>query len=353
MNRFENNSSSQLQILRDIKGLTSFTDKIKEAGYYPLKSKPVINTLQVNIGKVCNLMCKHCHVEAGPHRTETMSRENMSRCLEIMENNNIPTLDITGGAPELNTNLKWFIKEAKQAGCHVLVRTNLTLLDTEEFSDLAEFYADHNVELVSSLPCYTEENTDGQRGQGVFLSSTNVLSHLNKVGYGQRNGSLKLNLVYNPGGAFLPADQKVLEDGYRWVLQNQYGITFNNLITITNVPVGRFLTSLYNSGTLLTYMKYLANNFNISTVSEVMCRKQVSIGWDGQIYDCDFNQMLGLNCSSGHIKNFSLAVFKEREIVLGNHCYACTAGAGSSCGGAILENTFPELCKPAGGISIN
>jgi len=331
------NSVYPVQYLNDLKDLKPFADRIKDTEFYPLKSKGAINTMQVNVGKVCNLRCKHCHVEAGPHRTESMTRDTMSQCLKILADNNIPILDITGGAPELNSNLSWFIKEARQLGCHVMVRTNLTILGTEKYCDLPEFYADHNVEIIASLPCYTEENTDGQRGQGVFLGSIAVLLRLNQLGYGKQDGCLELNLVHNPGGAFLPPPQKTLEAEYRRTLFYQYGIRFNNLYTMTNVPVGGFLDILNDSGNLLRYMQYLASNFNAATVSEVMCRDQISVGWDGQIYDCDFNQMLGLNCSCSHTKDFNVEAFKEREILLGNHCYACTAGAGSSCGGVSIS----------------
>lgn len=333
MNSNENNIHSQVGYLNNIEGIKPFSDRIKEIGFNSLKSNPTITTLQVNVGKVCNLMCKHCHVEAGPHRTESMTKDTMSQCLSILMKNPIPILDITGGAPELNPNLSWFIKEAIKVGCHVIVRTNLTVLRQYEYTNMPEFYADNNVELVSSLPYYSEKDTDRQRGEGVFLNSIAVLSRLNELGYGQRDGSLRLNLVFNPGGAFLPPSQDTIEGDFRRILSKQYGISFNNLYTITNVPVGRFLTFLYDSKNLHRYMERLTSSFNSSTISRVMCRDQISVGWDGQLYDCDFNQMLGLNCTPAHISEFSLESFKEREILLGNHCYACTAGAGSSCGG--------------------
>ncbi|MEA4924615.1 MAG: arsenosugar biosynthesis radical SAM (seleno)protein ArsS [Syntrophomonadaceae bacterium] len=334
MDQYKNDSVAQNQDLNNVPGITPFVDRIKGTSSYPLRNKGTINTLQVNVGKVCNLMCKHCHVEAGPHRTESMSRETMSRCIEIIRENTIPILDITGGAPELNPNLAWFIEEAGQTGCHIMVRTNLTALALPEHENMPEYYAGHNVELSASLPYYTEKDTDRQRGTGVFKSSIAILARLNELGYGCTNGRLKLNLVYNPGGAFLPPSQKALEVDYHRVLK-QYGISFNEVYALTNVPVGRFLVFLNNSGNLQRYMQRLAGSFNDLTVGSLMCRDQISVGWDGQIYDCDFNQMLGLNCTCGHISDFSLEALKEREIVLGNHCYACTAGAGSSCGGAI------------------
>lgn len=323
----------QLTRIKAIKGLKPFTDRLREANLYPLKCGD-IKTLQVNIGKICNLSCRHCHVEAGPKATESMSQETMEQCLLAMENNNIPSLDITGGAPELNPHLTWFISRATLARRHVIVRTNLTLLETEEHQDLLEFFAANQVEIVSSLPCYCEENTERQRGRGVFSASIKVLKRLNDLGYGKENSALRLNLVYNPGGAFLPGPQQDIEADFRRELYRLYSICFNKLFTITNVPVGRFLTSLDETGSLEEYMKLLASSFNPSTVGKLMCRELISVGWDGQLYDCDFNQMLGLKCQPTHIQDFDLAVLQERNIVLHNHCYACTAGNGSSCSGA-------------------
>ena len=335
MNITNNNNLSQLQYLQGIDSIKPFAEIIKETEFYPLKTNRNIKTLQVNVGKVCNLMCKHCHVEAGPHRKESMTRDTMSSCLKVLAENKIPILDITGGSPEMNPNLTWFIAEAEQLGCHVIIRTNLTVLEIDEYIYIPEFYAEHKVEIVSSLPYYSEKDADRQRGEGVFQASIKMLAGLNALGYGQENGALVLNLVYNPGGAFLPPAQDAMEADYRRVLLNQYGIRFNHLFTITNVPVGRFLKFLYTSGNLNRYMERLASCFNPSTVNGLMCRDQVSVGWDGQLYDCDFNQMLELNCSCKHIAEFDLEAFQEREILLCNHCYACTAGSGSSCGGAV------------------
>ncbi|HWP95413.1 MAG TPA: arsenosugar biosynthesis radical SAM (seleno)protein ArsS [Syntrophomonadaceae bacterium] len=330
-----NSTAEQLQCLGDI-GIIPFAEKIKETDFYPLISNDTIKTMQVNVGKVCNLTCKHCHVQAGPHRTESMSRATMGQCLEVVANNKIPTLDITGGAPELNSNLSWMISEARQIGCHVIVRTNLTVFESEHCFCKPEFYAEHKVELIASLPYYTEKDTDRQRGPGVFRDSIKGLKILNELGYGQKDGLLIINLVYNPGGAFLPPAQPSIEADYHRELTNKYGVCFNNVYTITNVPVGRFLQFLTNSGNLKGYLSRLAGSFNSSTVGKVMCRDQISVDWDGQLYDCDFNQALGLKCSPGHISEFSLDAFKERKIALGNHCYACTAGQGSSCGGATI-----------------
>jgi radical SAM/Cys-rich protein len=336
MNPTVNGGASRLECRNGLKDIKPFLEKIEETGFYPLKSNDTVKTLQVNIGKVCNLMCRHCHVEAGPSRTESMSPEIMSRCLRVMADNDIPTLDITGGAPELNPNLAWLVVEAGKLNRQVKVRTNLTVLKTKECSGMPEFYADQRVEIVASLPCYSAKNTDRQRGQGVFLGSIEMLSRLNELGYGREGGHLKLNLVYNPGGAFLPSAQEAIEADFHRILSDRYGICFNNLFTITNSPVGRFLNFLRHSGNLQRYMECLSSNFNPVTVNRVMCRDMVSVGWDGRLYDCDFNQMLGWQCSPGRIDEFTRSAFRERRIILGDHCYACTAGAGSSCGGAVV-----------------
>lgn len=336
MNLPEPEVYSPLRRLEEVHSVTPFAERLKEAKLFPLLSAPAIKTMQMNIGKVCNLMCKHCHVEAGPQRTESMSREIMAQCLQVAADEKIKTLDITGGSPELNSHLPWLIKEASRLGCHIMLRTNLTLLDSKQYAHFPELFATHHVELVSSLPYYTEKTTDRQRGNGVYQTSIKVLTQLNELGYGQENGRLILNLVYNPSGAFLPAPQKAIEADYRRVLLKEHGIRFNGLFNITNLPVGRFLTFLYDSGNLESYMKRLADSFNPATVSGLMCREQISVGWDGQLYDCDFNQMLGLNCHPGHIAEFDRAAFREREIRLANHCYGCTAGSGSSCGGAVV-----------------
>lgn len=327
---------SQLQCLEGIEAVKPFTERIEEAGLCPFQSNQTVKTLQINVGKVCNLRCKHCHVEAGPDRTESMTRKTMSSCLQALADNQIPTLDITGGSPELNPGLPWLIAEAGKLGCHVMVRTNLAVLRSEPYARLPEFYAEQAVEVVASLPYYSEKDVDRQRGAGVFQDSIAVLSRLNELGYGRPGGRLVLNLVYNPNGAFLPPSQPAIEAEYRRALRDRYGILFNQAFTITNVPAGRFLTFLTVSGNLQGYMQRLAGAFNPAAASRVMCRDQVSVGWDGRLYDCDFNQMLGLICSPGHIESFGLDGLKERRIRLGNHCYSCTAGAGSSCGGATV-----------------
>lgn len=331
----DGNCTAQLQYLDGIEGVIPFIDRLKEINAYPLKTNVILKTMQVNVGKVCNQMCKHCHVNAGPHRTETMTRQTMSECLRVLAENSFENLDITGGAPEMNSNLPWLIQEASKLGCHIIVRSNLTVLDLPEYSHLPEFFALHQVEIASSLPYYSERDTDRQRGTGVFATSIKILQKLNQLGYGQDNSPLQLNLVYNPGGAFLPPSQGAIEADFRKSLLNQHGIRFNKLFNITNVPVGRFLNFLCETGNLKHYMDRLSGSFNPATVEAVMCRNQLSIGWDGQVFDCDFNQMLGMVCTPNHIKDLTPETLHEREILLHNHCYACTAGAGSSCGGEV------------------
>jgi len=336
MELVELSCDAQLEYLNNIKSIKLFTDKVIEVNSHPLKSSNAINTMQINVGKVCNMACKHCHVGAGPHRTESMSQEVMAKCLQVLEENNFKVLDITGGAPELNPHFPWLVAEAKKLGRHVIIRTNLTVLDLAEYAHLPEFYAEQKVELASSLPYYSEKDADRQRGDGVFHISIKVLKKLNELGFGKDEGDLKLNLVYNPGGAFLPPSQKSIEADYRRVLSDQHGILFNNLYAFANFPVGRFLSFLHDSSNLQRYMERLAAAFNPATLNNLMCREQISVGWDGYIYDCDFNQMLGMNCSPKHISEFSFEGFQEREILMNNHCYACTAGSGSSCGGAVV-----------------
>ncbi|HHV65445.1 MAG TPA: radical SAM/Cys-rich domain protein [Peptococcaceae bacterium] len=326
---------SQLDTLESV-GIKTFVEKLKEIQAFPLKSGDHINIMQINIGKVCNLSCKHCHVEAGPQRTEIMSQEIMAQCLQVMNDHQIKTLDITGGAPELNPNHQWLIRQATEINRHVITRCNLTVLNDKNYAHLPEFYAEHKVEVVASLPYYTQKNTDRMRGDGVFQSSIEVLKQLNKLGYGREGSDLKLNLVYNPGGAFLPPAQQGIEADFRRNLLDQYGITFNSLYAIGNFPVGRFLTFLQKSGNLQPYMEKLVAAFNPETVSGVMCRDQISVSWDGYLFDCDFNQMLNLSCKPKHISDCKAEDLNGREIAVHNHCYACTAGSGSSCGGAVV-----------------
>jgi radical SAM/Cys-rich protein len=312
-----------------------FGEAIARAGQWPLKSGP-IEVLQINVGKLCNQTCRHCHVDAGPDRREVMTRETMALCLEALEKTTIPTVDITGGAPELNPHFRWLVTECRARGRHVMDRCNLTVLELASQKDLAVFLADHQVEVVCSLPHYRAPNTDRQRGAGVYEKSIAALQRLNAVGYGNGSG-LRLVLVTNPVGAYLPGSQASLETEWKRELWRLHGIRFDALYCIANMPISRFLEWLIDSGNLEAYMERLVATFNPGAVSGLMCRNTLSVGWDGQLYDCDFNQMLDLTVARGaprHIRDFQLDVLEDRSIVVGRHCFGCTAGAGSSCGGA-------------------
>jgi radical SAM/Cys-rich protein len=329
----------QLEVLEhpdDAYKLVPFQQKLQQMGLYPLKATG-IEIFQVNAGKMCNQTCRHCHVDAGPDRTEIMSRETMDDCLHALrENPFLKKIDITGGAPELNPHFRWFVEEIKKLNRHVMVRCNLTIiLANKKFYDLPLFYKQHNVEVICSLPFYSPDRTDRQRGKGVFEKSIKALQMLNEVGYGKEETTLLLDLVYNPAGAFLPPSQIALEKEYKQVLREKYNIEFNHLYVITNMPINRYLDYLLSSGNYEMYMEKLVNAFNPIAASNVMCRNTISIGWDGYLYDCDFNQMLDIkvNCSSKHISQFDIAGLNDRKIEVGQHCYGCTAGAGSSCGG--------------------
>lgn len=294
-------------------------------------ARPHLDVMQVNIGKKCNLACKHCHIKAGPDRTEEMSRPVMEACLRVFEQGGFRTLDITGGSPEMNPDFRWLVEEASRRGISTMVRTNLAILTEPGYTDLPEFYAAHRVELVGSLPYYTEKDTDRQRGSGVFAACITALKALNRLGYGD---ALALHLVYNPGGAFLPPDQADMTAQYRRKLTEADGVRFTDLFTITNNPIGRFGDFLERSGNLTGYMNRLVSAFNPGAAENMMCRNQISVDWDGTLYDCDFNLALGLPATAaGRIQEADAAALGGREIVFGNHCYACTAGAGSSCGG--------------------
>jgi radical SAM/Cys-rich protein len=332
----------QLEIIENVETgnftLIPFQQKLEQSNLYPLKPTQ-IEIFQVNIGKMCNQTCTHCHVDAGPDRKEIMAKETMRQCLDVLkENPQLKIIDITGGAPELNPNFRWFIQELKSLARHVIVRCNLTIiLANKKYHDLPEFYKQHQIEVISSLPCYTEERTDRQRGNGVFEASIIALQMLNKVGYGKEETGLILNLVYNPAGAFLPPSQQQLEKDYKKALLEKYGIEFNNLFAITNLPINRFLDYLLQSGNYEQYMEKLTEAYNPAAAANVMCRNTISVGWDGYLYDCDFNQMLELkvNSSSRHISDFNSEKLNKRNIIVGQHCYGCTAGAGSSCGGSV------------------
>jgi radical SAM/Cys-rich protein len=320
--------------------LPTFEEKLDEVGLNPLTSAE-IETLQINLGKMCNQTCAHCHVDAGPDRTEIMSREILEACLEAVRNSGIPKVDLTGGAPEMNPEFRWFVQELSGIGIEILVRSNLTILTVNgKYRQLPRFYADHSVTVVSSLPCYTAENTDRQRGTGVFKRSIQAIRELNAVGYAQKDSGLELHLVYNPLGAFLPPPQLSLMADYKKILWEEYRILFNDLYCITNMPINRFLDSLISQGQYEQYMDTLIAAFNPEAARGVMCRNTISVGWDGTLYDCDFNQMLDLNVAPGipaHILEFDAEQLRERPIVVRQHCFGCTAGAGSSCGGEIVR----------------
>jgi radical SAM/Cys-rich protein len=314
-----------------------FEEKLAAHGL-ELRASASIETLQVNVGKLCNQACKHCHVDAGPKRTEIMTRETAEQVLAAVRRFNIPTLDITGGAPELNPSFRRLVAEARRAGAHVIVRHNLTVMFEPGQEDLPRFFREHDVEVVSSLPYFLEQQTDAQRGGGVFRKSIEALRRLNAAGYGREGGAPELNLVYNPVGAFLPPAQDSIERDFKRELLARHGVTFDRLYTITNMPVRRFLEYLRRSGNEERYMRKLVDAFNPATVEGLMCRTLVSVDWTGRLYDCDFNQMLELGVERElpqTIADFNPSKLAARRIVTGAHCFGCTAGAGSSCGGAV------------------
>lgn len=321
--------------------IPAFGAKVAGTGNAPLRPEGS-RILQVNVGYRCNLLCRHCHVDAGPDRKEMMSRETMQHCIDTLEKSRIQTLDITGGAPEMNPDLPWFIREARKimpAG-EIMVRTNLVILVTgTKYRHFPELYQKNQVSLIASLPCCTRENVDAQRGEGVFERSIAALQLLNSLGYGKKESCLALNLVFNPGGPSLPGQQQELEADYHRKLQENNGIEFSHLYTITNMPVSRFLDSLLEEGRFCQYMKLLADHFNPDALKNLMCRSTISVGWDGTLYDCDFNQMLDLPMrepAPRNIRDFDESLLRERTIAIGQHCYGCTAGAGSSCQGCLL-----------------
>ncbi len=317
-------------------GVPSFAQQLDKSG---VELTPTgIDTFQVNVGKMCNQICKHCHVDAGPDRKEIMTRETMQQILDALEGTDVKTVDLTGGAPEMNPDFRWFVEALSEQGRQIIVRCNLTIiLANPKYHDLPDFFKKHGVNVVSSLPSFTARRTNAQRGNGVFEKSIEALKMLNAVGYGKADSGLKLDLVYNPSGAFLPDDQAILTQEFKQKLKESYDIVFNDLFVITNLPVSRFLDYLLNSKNYESYMDELANAYNPVAAAGVMCRNMVSISWDGYLYDCDFNQMLELKLSGNapkHVKDFDWDKVMDREIVINQHCYGCTAGAGSSCGGA-------------------
>jgi radical SAM/Cys-rich protein len=314
-----------------------FLEALRGANLEPLRPTG-IEVFQINVGKLCNQTCRHCHVDAGPDRREVMSRETMQACLDALAGTRIPTVDITGGAPELNPHFRWLVEECKKLGRHVMDRCNLTILETPAHRDLPEFFARHQVEVVCSLPHYRALNTNRQRGDGVYEKSIRALQRLNEVGYGDGRSGLRLVLVTNPVGAYLPAPQATLEAEWKRELLRLHGVRFDALYTITNMPISRYLEWLEASGNLEGYMERLVQAFNPAAAAAAMCRNTISVGWDGKLYDCDFNQMLELpleETAPRHVRDFDLAALESRAIMTDRHCFGCTAGAGSSCGGSI------------------
>ena len=316
----------------------AFDKTLAERGHAPLRALR-IDTLQVNVGKLCNQTCTHCHVDAGPARTEIMTRETADAVVSAVRRHpELRTVDITGGAPEMNPHFEYLVEQCRVMGRHVLDRCNLTVFFVRDKQHLPKFLADHQVEVIASLPCYLEENVDQQRGKGVYGRSIEALQLLNALGYGQEGTGLTLNLVYNPLGPRLPPPQVALEADYRDELAKRFGIRFNRLYTITNMPINRFLDDLHRSGQYEAYMETLITSFNPASVDGLMCRSLVNVNWDGRLSDCDFNQMLDLpveGAAPQTIHEFDLARLARRRVVTGMHCYGCTAGAGSSCGGVI------------------
>ncbi len=318
--------------------LPYFKDKIAETQQFPLKPKK-LEILQINVGYMCNQVCSHCHVDAGPDRKEIMTRETMLQCLDVIRVTGAHTLDLTGGAPEMNPDFRWFVEEAAKAGIKdFIVRSNLTIIRAnKKYHDLPEFFKKHKIHVISSMPYYKREKTDKQRGDGVFDKSIKALQMLNDVGYAQEGTGLKLDLVYNPSGAYLPSNQEEMERDFKLALKEDFDIDFGNLFAITNLPISRFLEYLIASDNYEDYMYALVEAYNPAAVAGVMCTNTISISWDGWLYDCDFNQMLNLKVASKiqHIKEYNEAILQKRDIIISQHCYGCTAGAGSSCQGTV------------------
>lgn len=317
--------------------MNNFSQAVRQTIGEGLKAEAV-QTIQVNLGMLCNLSCRHCHVEANPKRTEVMTWETMQSVVRLAKAVPQARVDLTGGAPELNPFFKDFVRTLRDMCHQVQVRTNLTVFFEAGQADTPEFLASQGVHLVASLPCYLNDNVDNQRGRGVYKRSISALRRLNSLGYGRRP-ELPLNLVYNPGGAFLPPDQATLEDAYRKELKERFDVEFTKLLTITNMPMGRFLKDLQREGEAESYKSLLEDNFNQATLDGLMCRHQICIAWDGSLSDCDFNSVLGLSLAASlprHIDDLDPDQLQGRAIVTGEHCFACTAGCGSSCGGALV-----------------
>lgn len=337
-------SKRQLDILNDrafsFNQRGTFVQHLRSEKLYPL-TPTTLEIFQMNLGKMCNQVCTHCHVDAGPDRKEIMTKEVMQDCINAIKHTpTITTIDLTGGAPEMNPHFEWLIKELHALNKRIIVRSNLTILRAnKKYYHYPQFFKDHKVTVVSSMPCYTADNVDKQRGNGVFKASIEALKELNKVGYGIEGSQLELNLVFNPGGPSLPPPQESLEHDYKTRLKDDFNIDFNHLYTITNIPISRFLDQLMIENRLDEYMNKLIDAFNIEAAKGVMCRNTLSISWDGKLFDCDFNQMLDYSLEEGtpsNIKDFNLTRLNRRAIQLDQHCFGCTAGSGSSCGGSLL-----------------
>jgi radical SAM/Cys-rich protein len=331
-------AATQRSILEALPLPRTFADAVAAAGHAPLRADGV-SILQINVGKRCNQACRHCHVDAGPDRSEVMPPQVVDACLDFLEASDIPTVDITGGAPELHPQFREIVQRVRAAGRHVIDRCNLTITQLPNYSGLPDFLASHQVEVVASLPSFAARQTDSQRGEGVFEQSIAALRRFNELGYGIDGSGLLLNLVTNPVGAFLPGPQQALEVDWKRELQRRYGISFNRLYTITNMPISRYLQFLEESGNLERYMEKLVAAFNPAAVDGLMCRNTLSVGWDGRLYDCDFNQMIELGTEPGApatIFDADLSALTNRRIIVGQHCFGCTAGAGSSCGGTTV-----------------
>lgn len=322
-----------------LESFPSFAERVGENGF----TEDSLDTLQMNVGLKCNLACKHCHVESSPMRTEEMSKQTMEDCLKVVRDHGIGTIDITGGAPEMNPNYEWLIHEAAATGAKVMTRSNLVILQDPKYAHLPELWAELGIVVIASLPHYVKKNAEKQRGEGTYDPIIEGIRRLNALGYGKGEGAgpdgrtLELDLVYNPGGMVLPGDQTGLERDYKQKLGEEFGVTFDNLFAIANNPNGRFANRLQQTGNLGKYMDKLVGAFNEATLPTMMCRSQLSVGWDGRLYDCDFNQAAEMTCvDGGTIADLAQHPDRplKRRIAFGNHCYGCTAGAGSSCGGA-------------------
>jgi radical SAM/Cys-rich protein len=314
------------------------TLSLLEVTDFPDIRRKTLDTLQVNLGYKCNQRCLHCHVNAGPNRTEMMSRDTLDLILPVLKARQIKTLDLTGGAPELHEDFRYLVAEARAAGVHVIDRCNLTILFEPGQENLAEFLAEHQMEVVASLPCYSMENVDKQRGKGVFNKSIAGLQKLNTLGYGQPGSNLRLNLVYNPQGPSLPPNQQNLEADYKRELRDHFGIEFTQLFALANMPIKRFGSTLISKGQFHHYMRLLKDHFHEDNLDQVMCRSLVSVDWQGHLYDCDFNQQLALpllGAKYPHLRDLLENDLYEQSICVADHCFACTAGQGSSCGGAL------------------